>query len=75
MDKLVAKTVKAKILLVKIQYTNKHLDDLESEITVVKSYVSEINKYMHKLVEIHDSLLTVSVSQHLSEKLSQFLQC
>lgn len=69
MDKLVEKTEKAKKNSVKLHYRNKRVDDLESEKTILKSCVSEINKYMHRLVETRDSLLTISVCQHLSEKL------
>lgn len=68
-DKLAQKTENAKILSFKLQYMNKHLDGLESEKTVIKSCVSEINHYIWCLVESRDSLLTVSVRQHLADQL------
>lgn len=43
MDKLAQKTEKEKVLLVKLTYANKHMDGLESEKTVLKSCVSEVN--------------------------------
>lgn len=69
MDKLAAKTKKANVLSLKLNYVNKHLDDLESEKAVIKTRVSEINQYMNHMVETRDSILTVLVCQHLTEKL------
>lgn len=69
MDKLAENIQNAKVLSVKLQYTNKCVDDLESEKTVVKSCVSEINQYLQRLVETRDSLFTVSVRQQLLDKL------
>lgn len=68
MDKLAQKTKKAKVLSVKMHYTTKRLDDLESEKTVFRSYILEINQYLQRLLETHDSMLTILVQQHLSEK-------
>lgn len=45
-DKLAQKTENAMILSFKLQYMNKHLDGFESEKTVIKSCVSEINHYL-----------------------------
>lgn len=68
MDQLAKKTQKAKVLLVKLQYANKHIHNLEYEKTVVKSRVSEINQYLQRLVETRDSVFTVSVRKHLLDK-------
>lgn len=65
MDKLAVKTEKAKVHSLKLNYANKHLDDLETEKEVIKSYLSEINQYLHCLVETQDSILTISVRQFL----------
>lgn len=50
MDKLAKKSEKAKLLSVKLHYTNKHLDHLESKNTMIKSCVSEINQYLQRLI-------------------------
>lgn len=69
MDKLVAKTEKVMVLSLKLNYANKHLDDLKTEKVVIKRCISEINQYMHRMVETRDSLLNVSIRQNLLEKL------
>lgn len=69
MYKLSQKTEKTKLLLVKLTYANKHLEDLELEKIVLKSFVSEVNQYLQNIVETHDLLLTVSVRQHLAYKI------
>lgn len=71
MDQFAENTHKAKVLSIKLQYAKKHMDDLEYEKIVVKSCVSKINMYMQHLVETHDSVFTVSVWQHLLDKLQQ----
>lgn len=72
MDKLAQKTEKAKILSVKLQYATRHVDSLESENFFLKSCVSEVNQYLRSIIETCDSLLTVSVRQHLADKLKLF---
>lgn len=67
-DKLAENTEKAKVLSVKLHYTNKCLDDLKSDRIMFWSCILEINQYLQRLLETRDSMLTVSVSQHLSEK-------
>lgn len=69
MDKLAQKTKKVKVLSVKLNYANRHLHDLGSEKIVLKSCVSDVNLYLQNLIEIRDSLLIVSVRQHLTKKL------
>lgn len=66
MDTLAQKTEKVKVLSVKLSYTNKHMDHLVSETAVFWSCVSYINQYLHNLIETRDSMLTVSLRQHLS---------
>lgn len=68
MDKLAEKTEKDKFLSVNLLYTNKRLHNLESKKTMFTSCVSEINQYMHRLMESCESMLTVFVRQHLSGK-------
>lgn len=46
MNKPTQKTGKVKVLSVNLNYANKHLDDLESEKTVLKSCVSDVNQYL-----------------------------
>lgn len=69
MDKLTQKSENVKFLSLKLNYTNKCLDDFESENTVIKSCVSEVNQYLQRQVETRASLLIVSVWQHLADKL------
>lgn len=69
MDKLSAKTEKVKVLSLKLNYVTKHLDDLLSKKVVIKTCDFEINQYFHRMLETRDSILTVSVCQHLTEKL------
>ncbi|CAI9294203.1 unnamed protein product [Lactuca saligna] len=42
---------------------------MASEKAVFQSCVSNINLYLHNLIETRDSLFTVSVRQHLAKKL------
>lgn len=42
---------------------------MESKNIVIKSCVSEVNHNLQRLVETHDSFLSVSVRQHLADKL------
>lgn len=69
MDKLDQKTEKAKVLSVKLNYTTTCLDHLESTTTIYQSYISKINQFLQSLIESRDSELTISVYQHLYEKL------
>lgn len=69
MDELAKKTQKAKVLSVTLKNATKHNDGLEDERTLVKACVSEINQYLMRLVETHDSLFIVSIRQQLSDKL------
>lgn len=69
MDKLAQKTEKAKHLSLKLTYANKHVEDLELQKIILKSCVLEVNHYQQRLVETHDSLLIVSLRQHLADKL------
>ncbi|CAI9293756.1 unnamed protein product [Lactuca saligna] len=70
MDKLDQKTEKSKVLLLKLNYANWHLDDLELEKTVLMSCVSEVNQYLQHIIETCDSLITVLVRQNLANKLN-----
>lgn len=63
MDQLAEKTQKAKVLSEKLKNATKHVVDLENERTIVKSYVSEINQYLMRLIETRDSLFTVLIQQ------------
>ena len=53
----------------KLNYATKYLDDLESKKAAIKSCMSKVNQYLHCLVETRDSILTMSVRQHLYENL------
>ncbi|CAI9260637.1 unnamed protein product [Lactuca saligna] len=53
----------------KLYHANKQIDDLNSEKEVLKSYVADVNLYFQTLRETCDSLIMVSVRQHLVEKL------
>lgn len=70
MDKLATKNEKSKVLSIKLNYVNKHLDDLETKKASIRSCVSEINHYLQCLMETQHSMLIVSIRQHLSEKLT-----
>lgn len=69
MDTLSQKNEKVKVLSVKLSYATKRLDHMELEKVVFQSSVSNINQYLYSLIETRDSMLMVSVCQHLSEKL------
>ncbi|CAI9272003.1 unnamed protein product [Lactuca saligna] len=49
-DELAEKTHKAKVLSVKLNTATKHVDDLETERTIVNNCVSEIYQYLMRLV-------------------------
>ncbi|CAH1451764.1 unnamed protein product [Lactuca virosa] len=69
MDKLAVKTEKVKDLSIHLENANKKLDALKSENVVIKSCIADVNLFLQNLVETRDSLLTVSVRQHLADKL------
>lgn len=69
MDKLAVKTEKAKVLSVQVAHANQQLDTLKTEKLVIKSCVADVNQYLQTLLETRDSLITVSIRQHLAEKL------
>lgn len=69
MDQLAEKIQKAKVLSEKVKNASRHIVDLEDERAISESYVSEINQYLIRLVQNRKSLFTVSVRQHLSDKL------
>ena len=48
---------------------NKKLDAFMSENVVIKSCIGDVNHFLQNLVETRDSLVIVSVCQHLADKL------
>lgn len=69
MDELAIKTDRVKVLLVMLMHVNSHIADLKSENVVIQSCIANVKSNLHNLIETHNSLLTVSVRQHLVEKL------
>lgn len=69
MDELTVKTEKVKVMSVKLTHVNQQIKELKTEMTIIKSCVADINADLHSLIVTRDSLLTVSVYQHLAEKL------
>lgn len=59
MDELAEKTQKVTVHSVKMKNATKHIDYLEIEKTIIKSFVSKINQYLLWLVETHDSWFTI----------------
>lgn len=68
MDKIAIKTEKAKILKVQLANTNQELDALKSKMVVLKRCVTDFKLFWQTFIETHNSLLTVSVRQHLADK-------
>lgn len=56
-------------MAVKLSQANQQIKELKFKKAVIKSCVADINADFHGLIETCDSLLTVSVRQHLVEKL------
>ncbi|CAI9266380.1 unnamed protein product [Lactuca saligna] len=69
MDKLSIKTEKEKVVSTHLSHANKEIEDLKSEKAIIKRCVADVNAHMHNLIKTRDSLLTVSVRQHLAQKL------
>lgn len=75
MDSLAQKTENFKVLSIKLSYATKRLEHMESEKAVFRSCVSDINQYLNNIIETRDSLLTVSIHQHHTEKLQPLFAC
>ena len=63
------KTEKIKVLSMLLSHAQQHNDELMYEKVVIKSCVGEVNQFLQNLIDTHDSLLMISVRQHLADKL------
>ena len=68
MDDLAEKTQKKKVISAKLKNTKTSIANLEEEKSLVKGCVSDINQRLLHIIESHDSLFTILVSQFLLEK-------
>ncbi|CAI9299172.1 unnamed protein product [Lactuca saligna] len=69
MDTLAIKTEKVQVVSTHLSHANTKIQELMPDKVVVKSVVIDVNKFLHNLIKTHDSMLTVSVRQHLVNKL------
>nr|KAJ0199186.1 hypothetical protein LSAT_V11C600300210 [Lactuca sativa] len=69
MDDLAIKIKKVKALTVKLEHADKQIIDLLCERVVMKSCVADVNELILDIIETRDSMITITVKKHLSEKL------
>lgn len=69
MDSLAEQIQHVIVLLVKMKNASLNIANLEEEKSLVKGCISEINRYLLRLVDTHDCSFTLSIRQNLSEKL------
>lgn len=59
---------KVKVLTVKLRYSEQRVKYLLSEKATMKSCIADINGLLSDIIEIHDSMITITVKKHLAEK-------
>nr|KAJ0227884.1 hypothetical protein LSAT_V11C100043130 [Lactuca sativa] len=69
MDELARKTTLLEVQSIKLTQANKDIYSLNSERVVIKSCVPDVFAILSNLVNAHDLVLTLSVRNHLTEKL------
>nr|KAJ0210427.1 hypothetical protein LSAT_V11C400177580 [Lactuca sativa] len=74
MDELALKTTQVKTKSLQLNQANKEYEYLRSKWAVVKSCVSDVHALLSNVFEAHDSVLTLSVKRHLTEKLGPVLE-
>ncbi|CAI9304032.1 unnamed protein product [Lactuca saligna] len=69
MDALAIKTEKVKILTVKLENAEKQVNDMVFEKTAMQNYTLDIDGMLLDIIETWDSMITITVRKHLTEKL------
>lgn len=69
MDELAVKTTQLKSQSLKLSQAHKEIDELNYKRTIVKCCVGDVSAMLSKLLEVHDSVLTIIIRGHLAEKL------
>ena len=52
-----------------LKQEKKEIDELKSERTVMKSWVSDVNSLLSNLLEAHDPIFIITIRRHLADKL------
>lgn len=73
MDELARHTTLIKTQSVRLTQARREIDDLKSERVVMKSCVSDVHALQTNILDVHDSVLTITVWRHLAEKLQPTL--
>ncbi|CAI9303754.1 unnamed protein product [Lactuca saligna] len=69
MDAHAIKTEKVKVLIVKLENSEKRVNDLLFEKEAMKSCIIDFYGLLSDIIETHDSMITITVKKLLSEKL------
>ncbi|CAI9294289.1 unnamed protein product [Lactuca saligna] len=67
MNALAVRTEKVKVIIIKLENTDKQVNDLLSEKSAMKSYITDVPSMHSDIIETRDS--TVTIRKHLAEKL------
>lgn len=69
MDSLPIKIERVKVHSVKLENAEKQVKDLLTERAIMKSCISDITGLLLDFIETRDSMITISIRNHLNEKL------
>ncbi|CAH1453517.1 unnamed protein product [Lactuca virosa] len=69
-DSLSLKTEEVKVLSVKLDTSEKHVNDLLSQRAVMRSCITDVIGMLSDITETRDSMITISMCKHVAEKLS-----
>lgn len=69
MDELACQTTMLKTQAFRLNPARRDIDELKSKCTVMRSYVSDVHDLLSNILDVHDSVLTITIRRHLAEKL------
>ncbi|CAI9269355.1 unnamed protein product [Lactuca saligna] len=69
MDALAVKTMKVKVLTVKLENSEKRVNDLLSKRPAMISCITDVNGLLSDITETRDSMIIITICKHLSKTL------
>lgn len=66
MDQLSRQTMMINTQAVRLNQARRDIDELKSECTVMKTYVTDMHALLSNLLDDHDSVLTITIRRHLA---------
>ncbi|CAI9303704.1 unnamed protein product [Lactuca saligna] len=70
MDALARKTERVKVLDIKLQQSEKQVEDLLSKRVAVRSCITDVTGLLSDIIETGDSMISITICKHLAKKLS-----